>query len=215
MRKILYAFIFLLFITISCTTDDTQNNYNLTTKELIAELQNDNDLKEIVSKNTKFSLLLDNKLRNNEIDDNYLTQESVDVNHLMEELAIVEEYEQYIKEIDMHIANINNKYSRLNTLPEGSLMSILIDISNNEISDSYNDNDIYKFGAGEIDCDEQFEEDMQSIMDEYRSSVILCTITTLFSGGLASVCYVAAVGNTVLKSAIAIDRHTLCSTRSF
>ena len=75
------------------------------------------------------------------------------------------------------------------------------------ITDTYPSTNTFRL---DNDCDKQFQSDMKTIHDQYDTAVSMCTIATFLSGGLASPCYVFAVADAIFKTAVAIDRHTIC-----
>lgn len=117
-------------------------------------------------------------------------------------IDLLKEFNSLNSEIKTHFLNLKVKYPDINKLSEKEIellftQSQKIDISNNS----------YRL---EDDCDKKFNQQMTEIHNNYDNAISMCNTATLWTGGLASPCYVYAVTNAVFQSAVAIDNHTIC-----
>lgn len=193
-----------IILLVSCSSDDNHFENVMNPEQLLIHLKNDTDFNLLVSKNVSFSNLLFNTLKIYELKLDKDSFEEVDVNNLMIELDIMDDYITYSREVNVHIQNIKSKYSNLAILTEDNIINIYNDLSVQDLSSILSQRLL-------VDCDAQFQSDMQVIHDNYDTAVSLCTIATLLSLGVASPCFIAAVGNATFQTAVAIDRHTICT----
>ncbi|TPV35074.1 hypothetical protein FJ651_06000 [Paucihalobacter ruber] len=201
-----YLSIFLssIILLVSCSSDDNHLKNVMTPEQLLIHLKNDNDFNLLVSKNTAFSNLLFNTLKTSQLKLDNDSNREVDLNNLMIELDILGDYIAYSMEINVHLQNIKSKYPNLAILTEDNILNVYNNLSTQDPNSRLPQRLL-------VDCDAQFQSDMQVIHDQYDTAVSICTIATLLTLALASPCFIAAVGNATFQTAVAIDRHTLCT----
>jgi hypothetical protein len=220
LMKTAFLILVISVVTFSCQDDlqsdsppvelknSSDNTYNKSDKSLANQLAVNSDFIELVTKTHAFTqTYLDTSeivLKNEELRDSVHNMQLDDFEKINALLNLQSRLSSdYALNVEQITANLKVEFP------------ILSKMSEIDISDTFTDAYLIVVGVTSMSrnsCDEQFQDDMQTIHVGYDSSLMVCAAVGLFTGGGGLLpCAAVATGVAVIQTAIAIDAHTTCN----